>query len=338
MNIGKLVQSNINLILVICILVLIVYLVTSNEGFTMKQLKNEEDINSDFDFVSIYNLIAVNLANLNTITSQEETTYNELVRNIEAKQRDGYVFDIEYIGNYITNPPTTTTAPTTTAAPSSEAFVSIPKEPIPNLTEIKVIDNFSDSQQTTTTPKGYILLDINQAKFLRYYVYLSIIRGVFDQLHRVNSYYFDPTGNDNNKYINNNFDADLLNENNETKVVNGKVIISKCIIDSKFRGYPSITAGASSTTLPTIDVDGGVPLLNLYVDVIQNYINAGLKSDSVMKNILTLNIDSSGTKLVNDIENVIDNLILHFHTFGLYYVNDTKTDRVISSYDYSLTI
>lgn len=337
MNIGKLVQSNINLILVICILILIVYLVTSNEGFTMKQLENKKDINSDFDFVSIYKLIAVNLANLNTITSQEETTYSELVRNIEAKQRDGYIFDIKYIGNHITNPPTITTAPTTTVVSSSETFVSIPKEPIPNLTEIKVIDNFSDSQQITT-PKGYILLDINQAKFLRYYVFLSLIRGIFDQLHRVNNYYFDPTGDNNDKYINNNFDTDLLNENNETRVMNGKVIISKCIIDSKFRGYPSITAGVRSTTLPTIDVDGGTALLNLYVDVIQNYINTGLKSDNVMKNILTLDIDSSGTKLVNDIENVIDDLIQHFHTFGLYYVNDTETDRVISSYDYSLTI
>ena len=92
MNIDKLVKKgnymimkNINIILIVCILVLITYLVTSNEKFTMRVLENKPEINSNFDFVSIVNIIKTNLNNLNTITNQERQTYNELIKNIEAK-------------------------------------------------------------------------------------------------------------------------------------------------------------------------------------------------------------------------------------------------------------
>jgi len=339
--------------LIICILILIVYLVTSNEGFEMRQLTNKEDMQSDFDFISIYNLIAVNLANLNTLTQREKTTYEALVRNIEEKQQDGYEFDIQYIGNRLANP-TTTTATTTTAEAttvteelSNEAFISISKVPLPDSTEVAVVNLDSSMEGFTTTqaatrpagsPKGYILLSATQVEFLRYYVFLSIIRGIFDQLHRVNNYYFDPSGTNNNKHINDNYDTLCPDDYHQVANINGKEVLTKCILNSRDTGYPDITAGSPTSSLPTINVIGSKPLLNIYVDVITNYINAGLSTDNVMRKILTVNIDNSNTNLVNDIETVIDNLIQHVHSFNLYHVDITKDDRPLTSYNYTLTL
>ena len=552
------IMKNINIILIVCILVLITYLVTSNEKFTMRVLENKPEINSNFDFVSIVNIIKTNLNNLNTITNQERQTYNELIKNIEAKQNDGYIFDIDYIGNNIlsstttttpstipsTTTPSTTTPSTTTPSTTTsltELFVSIPKVAVPetndimtvklesniekfysipssiydrngcnilagevkivvgkqntnsnikdieinkNIISIKKNDdgkliranadfNFVDDKfdakiieqpekdknvlritrdvngwgmnlavcgivKTTTTtipnttiptttiptttipnttisnttipnttipnttipnttipntttsipntttsipnttiptttiptttiptttiptttiptttistttiptttrpigsPKGYILLSENQVKFLRYFVFLSLIRGVFDQLNKVNNYYYDATGTNNNKYVNENHETLCGNEEGLTKTVNGRDIIGKCLMSSMDRGYPSIVADVTTSVLPNVNVVGNMPLLNIYVDVIEKYINTGLCADNIMKKILSVKINNSRINLKNQIETVVNDLIQEFHKYGLYYVNEIDTERNISSYQYNLTI
>jgi len=71
--------------LIICILILIVYLVTSNEGFEMRQLTNKEDMQSDFDFISIYNLIAVNLSQFKYINTTRKNKHMKLLWEILKK-------------------------------------------------------------------------------------------------------------------------------------------------------------------------------------------------------------------------------------------------------------
>lgn len=425
--------------MIVCILILIVYLVRSNEGFQMRVLEDTKDINGSFDFVSIYNFIKTNYNSLNELTTQEKDTYNEIVTNIEAKQAQGYVFDINYIGDILRN------ASTTTTSPSSESFISIPKVSIPESTEVKVvvIDKFTDilesvydsngcgtdevkimvgnsdnriktvaidkniteiktnsdgklvrvntdfnsvddrfnveiiqkpdnnknelkitrdggndwgmnlelcgirgtatttAQTTSTTattttrpagaPNGYILLDTNQVQFLRYYVFLSVIRGVFDQLMKVNNYYFDPTGIDNGKFINMEFDS---SSGGETTTVNDREVITSFMINSNFPGYPSISKGGSSTSLPNVNVVGNMGLLNIYVDVIERVINLGLSSDSIMKKTLSVDI-GGGSTLRNEITRVINDLIQQFHTYNLYYISDSGD---LASYNFTLTI
>lgn len=329
MNISKIIQDNINFIMIVCILILIVYLVTSNEGFQMNVLENTQEIDSNFDFVAIYNLIKANYNSLNELTTQERDTYNEIVTNIEAKQNDGYVFDIDYIANNLRNASTTTT--TTTTQPSSESFNSISKVPIPDSTEVTVIEVEKFTDSSTKAPKGYILLDTNQVQFLRYFVFLSVIRGVFDQLVKVNNYYFDPTGVDNSKFINMEFDN---SDSGKNKTVNGREVIVSFTLNSNIKNYPSIEKGDASTSLPNVDVIGNMGLLNIYVDVIGRYINLGLGNDSVMKKVLSVDI-GTGISLRNEITRVINDLIQQFHTYGLYYMSD---DNEAASYTFTLTI
>lgn len=481
MNIGKLITKNINIILIISIIILIAYLVTSNEKFTIRRLPNTQEVDSNFDFVRIYNLIVTNLNSLNEITNQEREAYNEIVANIEIKQNEGYVFDIDYIRENITieeNTPATSVSTSTSTAGEQglELFksISIPKVSIPGSTQITTIksgnsiekfinipssiydpngcgnneqeitvgssndrvlsingipnniiaikttengnlvrvnrdfrdvsDKFSaeiiqqsgdnktlritrgdgvgwgmnlkvcgilDSQETnmnsnvtvgttttttttgttttttnagtttttnagtTTTrqlgsPNGYILLSNNQIRFLRYFVFLSIIRGIFDQLNKVNNYYFDPSGVDNNKFIN----MECRDDRCQVQNINNRDVITSFIMGSTEKGFPSITSGESTSSLPNVNVNGRQGLLNIYIDVIQEYINVGLDNDSVMKKILSISIDGT-TNLREEIVNIVNDLIRQCHTYGLYYDNGTEG---VSSYNFTLTI